>query len=883
MIVAVLLALSVGGCGDYINTHNAGRESTRIIKDLRRVETAPEPNIPLPHFFTAPPKIIEQTVGGNLEYKLFYFCQHHTSPELQGIVNTQFASQLFDAKGKSTRVADYNVSANPATNQLIVRCPAREDAESVLDFLREVDVPPVQVKISCLISEIYADKTLDWETTLAIQNLLGEGIQAMPAGQKFGDAIQTLVTEPYTPAAFPGGSLRELGRSKMGLEIGYLSRNQNFLAMVDTLESEGYLKILMNPTLEVINGKQAKVLSSQMVPLQTTYLQSANSDLFQTRQEYEDVVDSLTITPHVFGDGYIGLETSILLGSKLTPEGIKQVPIITKKQIENKENRIRPGESLIIGGLRKVERRDVFRGIPGLKDIPLLGVMFSGRDFEERAVETIFILTPTISTGGIPREEMIDEVKKQRGEPTKDDEESGLDPFGSKARKKVEERILDEAEQARLEAEAEKAVARNATREAEDRIEKAESETEIAKIRSERTVAEAQKMIADANEAKADAVAKAQAADAAKAAADKATADAAKVQAEAQKATADAVAKVKAAEAAQAEAAKVAADATKTKEEAVAAKTAADALAKAAEDAKSEADAKAKAADEAKVAADKAIVDATQTKKEAEESKAQADAKAKEAEKATAEALQIKGEAEETKAQADAKAKAAEEAKAEADVKAKAAEAAIADAEARAKVADRAVAEAEKVIGKSSEQAEGDDDGATAKAEKSPPEGENSDGEVPKGDPNKPVPAKPDEEGDSTVAKEKSEPKKNSATPEQSAGGGDIMVKPGSDENKSTLEAGEQNSEKPTAKEPAAAGDQNKADSANSEAGVSKGEASDQRISTEKGEIKTAKAGSGDKPATVPKITQDEAGKPKPESEGPMSRFLILVLSVLSL
>jgi len=883
VIVAVLVTLSVGGCGDYINSNNAGIEAARIIKKLRKVELAPEPNVPLPYFFTASPKILEQTVGGNLEYKLFYFGQHHTSAELQGIVNTQFASQLFDAKGKSTRKPDYNVSSNPATNQLIVRCPAREDTESVLDFLREVDVPPIQVKISCLISEIYADKTLDWETTLAIQDLLGEGIQAMPAGQRFGDAIQTLLTEPETPAAFPGGSMRELGRSKMGLEIGYLSHSGNFLAMVDTLESEGYLKILMNPTLEVINGKQAKVMSSQMVPLQETYLHSAQSDFFSTRTEYEDVVDSLTITPHVFADGYIGLETSILLGSKLTPEGIKQVPIITKKEIEVKENRIRPGESLIIGGLRKVERRDVFRGIPGLKDIPLLGILFSGRDFEERAVETIFILTPTISTGGIPREEMLDDVRRQRGESTKDDEDSGLDPFGSRARKKEEERILEDAEEARLEAEAEKAVARNATREAEDRIEKAESETEIAKNRSKRTVAEAQKMIADAAAAKTEADAKAKAADAAKAAADKATADAAKVKAEAAKATADAAAKVKASEAAQAAAAKVAADATKTKEEAAAAKAAADALAQAAEKAKSDADTKAQAADAAKVAAEKALADATETKKEAEDAKAQADAKVEAAEKATAEALQIKGEAEETKAQADAKAQAAEEAKAQADVKAKAAEAAIADAEARAKVADRAVAEAEKVIGKSSEEPKEDDDSATAKAEESPPEGEKSDGEVPKGDPNKPVPTKPDEDSDTAVAKENPEPKDNSTTPEESAEGGDIIIKPGSDENKSTLEVGEQNSGQPMAKEPAEAVEQNKADSANSEAGVSKGEASAPRVSTEKGEIKTAKAGSGDKPAILPKIAQDEAGKPKPVSEGARSRFLILVLSVLSL
>ncbi|HLB74220.1 MAG TPA: hypothetical protein VJJ98_09390 [Sedimentisphaerales bacterium] len=785
MVLGAMVALSVGGCADYINTNNAGMESTRIIKNLRKVETAPEPNVPLPYFFKAPPKILEQTVGGHVEYKLFYFCQHHTSPEMQEIVHTGFASELFDEKGKSTRVIDYNVFANPATNQLIVRCPAREDAEAVLDFLREADVPVVQVKIKCLVSEIYADKTLDWETTLAIDNLV------QPTGLPFGDAIRTLVEEPGTPAAFPGASLRELARERMGLQVGYLSSSENFMAMVDTLESEGYLKILMNPTLEVVNGKQAKILSSQKVPLQETYLTSGNNAQWvERRTEYEDVVDSLTITPHVYGDGYIGLETSILLGSKLTPEGIKQVPIITKKQIDNKENRIRPGESLVIGGLRKVERRDVLRGIPGLKDIPLLGVLFSGRDFEERAVETIFILTPTISTGGIPREEMIEEVKRKRGEST-DDEEAGLDPFGTNARDKEEERILEDAEEARLEAEAEKAVARDATREAADRIEKAESETEIAKGRSARMVAEAQKMIAEAAAARTEAVAKGKAADEAKAAADKAIADAATVKAEAEKAVADAAAKVKAAEVAQAEAAKVAADATKTKEEAAKAKADAEAIAKAAETAKGEADSKAKAADEAKLAADKAVADAAQTKKEAEEAKTQAEAKAKAAEAATADALNVKTEA-----------------------------------EAKADAADRAVAEAEKIIGKSpaESQPEQDNGDGSAKAEDSPaPEDQKPAAEGANDDPNKPAPAKPAEDGDAAVAKEKSEPVQNSTPAEEGGKGGDIIIKPAPDENKSTLQTTDEHAEPLTAKESGEASEQNKVNSSsNSEAGVSK-------------------------------------------------------------
>ncbi|MHC4741242.1 MAG: type II secretion system protein GspD [Planctomycetota bacterium] len=874
-IVAVLVTLSVGGCGDFTTPKTAAVESTRIIKDLRRVDPRPEPNVPLPSFFTAPPKIMEQNVGGKLEYKLFYFCQHHTSPELQAIVNTGFASILYDAKQKSTRVVDYNVHANAATNQLIVRCPTRDDAEAVLDFLREVDVPPVQVKISCLISEVYADKTLDWETTIAIQDLLGEGLTAVPTGQPFGTAIPDIIADPDTIAAFPGGSLRELARARMGLQIGYLSHSENFLAMVDTLESQGYLKVLMNPTLEVVNGKQAKVMSSQRVPVTTTYLRSGNSDLFETRLEYQDVVDSLTITPHVFADGYVGLETDILLGSKLTPEGIKQVPIVTKKQIQNKENRIRPGESLVIGGLRKSERRDVLRGVPILKDIPLLGILFSGRDFEERAVETIFVLTPTISTGGKPREEVVDDIKRRRGEPTGDDEDTGIDPFGSKARAKAEERMLEEAEEARLEAEAEKAIARSATRDAEFRIERAESEVALAKSRSARTVAKAQKMIEEAHAAKTEAEAKAKAADEAKAAADKATAEAAKVKADAAKATADAAAKVKAAEKAQADAAKIAADATKSKAEADEARADADALAKAAEKAKAEAEAKAKAADEAKEAADKAIADAAATKDAAEKAQAEADAKIKAAEEATADALQIKTNAVAAKAEAAAKVKAAEEAKAEAEAKAKAAEEARAAFEAKAAAADRAVAEAEKIIGgPASDPNEGAE--GTAKAEEPAPEGEEPSGEGVETDPNKPVPAKDDEQEDTVVAKDKPEAAPKSTPLDSNKG--DMLAKP-VEENRSTLDSGDKVAEKPTAKQVGELSEQApvKPSGESGQAKVAK-----PFTSTEKVETDIAKADLGD-PKVVSKKMQGEAAKPEPEVEDPRTRLLMLVLSALSL
>jgi len=568
-----MVLLWTGGCESA-----AKRQVDQTIRRLGKIEPVPDINIPVPQVYKTPPEIVEQTVGGSTEYKLFYFCQYHTSDELKKILHEQFAVRIFNEKGKSTTVQDYTVTSNPATNQLIVRCPLREDIDAVLDVLQRADVPPIQVRIDCIISEIYADKTLDWETSVLIEELFGEQFWAGPGARPFGESVSELLKELESKTgvlpAFPGASLRDLARSRMGLQMGYW-KTKRYMALLDILESHGYLKILMNPTLEVVNGKTAIVSSSQKVPLQQTFLHSAQSEFYTVKTEYEDVVDSLEITPHVFADGYIGLETKIILGSKLTPEGVKQLPIITKKEIENKENRIRQGESLVIGGIRKTEKRDVVRGIPGLKDVPWLGVLFSGRDFEERVVETMFILTPTISTGGIPNQEMIEKLRKKHETPSS---AGDLDLLGSKARQKEQERKAQEAEQARIEAEAQKTQARHTIREAQEQVRKAEAEALRARDELNRVIAEAEKI-------KAEAEAKAKAAEEARATAEKATKDAAKTKTEAEKLAE--------------EAKKAKIEAEKAKAAAEKARAQAEAKAKAAEQARKEAEAGKKAGPEA--------------------------------------------------------------------------------------------------------------------------------------------------------------------------------------------------------------------------------------------------------------------------------------------
>ncbi len=403
----------VGGCGDFFTQKPTELQTEQIFRELSEIKIIPDVDRPLPADYTAAPKIIPEKDG----VKLFYFTRHHRPDVLAELITEQLG---------------YQVSRNSATNQMIIKCPSAPKAESVLTFLNEVDVMPIQVKVDCLISEIFADVTMDYETDALITDLFGEGI--------------TL------DSFLPGASLRDPARSTIGMKAG-ISRDE-FDALIDILESRGYAKILMHPVVEVVNGTTTRIETKERVPIQEQVL--SGGDIITTIK-YTDVIDYLDVTPQVYADGTIGLKTSAGIGSRTIPEGVSQAPIITSRAIDSQENRLKKGQSLVIGGIRKTERTSVIRGVPFLKDIPLLGLAFSSKDFEDRAKEILFIITPSISGYGESHPQLVEQIREKHAMPEYKPtlEELFTDPFGSSAYTRQIERQIARSELELLEAKSE--------------------------------------------------------------------------------------------------------------------------------------------------------------------------------------------------------------------------------------------------------------------------------------------------------------------------------------------------------------------------------------------------------------------------------------------
>jgi pilus assembly protein CpaC len=86
-----------------------------------------------------------------------------------------------------------------------------------------------------------------------------------------------------------------------------------------------------------------------------------------------------------------------LVGTTVTANGQTSVlPSITTRRASTTVQ-LRDGESFVIGGLIKSNVTEAVRALPGLGDIPILGVLFRSTAFQAERTELVFVVTPHLA------------------------------------------------------------------------------------------------------------------------------------------------------------------------------------------------------------------------------------------------------------------------------------------------------------------------------------------------------------------------------------------------------------------------------------------------------------------------------------------------------
>ncbi len=188
-----------------------------------------------------------------------------------------------------------------------------------------------------------------------------------------------------------------------GLKGIDLSKTSNYqLSFPSTflqfLETDADTRIIAQPRLRGVGSEDIKYLVGQKVPVpQTTFTPIAAGGVSQqpvVNYQYQDVGIDVKIKPRIHQEKEVTLELEIKITS-LAGTGIADIPIIATREVKN-VIRLKDGETNLLAGLLRDEERKSLKGIPGLKDVPFLGALFSNTDTTIEQTDVILTITPYI-------------------------------------------------------------------------------------------------------------------------------------------------------------------------------------------------------------------------------------------------------------------------------------------------------------------------------------------------------------------------------------------------------------------------------------------------------------------------------------------------------
>lgn len=159
-----------------------------------------------------------------------------------------------------------------------------------------------------------------------------------------------------------------------------IKKSNEFYGVLQFLDKNDITKIKASPFLVAKNNTQVNFSSVKNLPFlsnTSTYTQSAVQT--QNTYEYRDVGLKLTLKPVVVGD-MIDVDLNLIYENLLST-GDSLTPKTSKKELKS-NYRLRKGEIIVLSGINQSTNIEVKKGIPVLKDIPILQYIFSTKNKE---------------------------------------------------------------------------------------------------------------------------------------------------------------------------------------------------------------------------------------------------------------------------------------------------------------------------------------------------------------------------------------------------------------------------------------------------------------------------------------------------------------------
>lgn len=220
--------------------------------------------------------------------------------------------------------------------------------------------------------------------------------------RKFGIPVlkdsTSLILEPIIKVQI---TVVEINRSfvqKYGIKFGSTlvsevlptNKIKSFEAELHAMEASGNGRLLASPNILCKSGKEADFWAGGEIPIKTSSRYS-NNIIWKKYGIY------LKVRPKADYLGRISVSLQTEVSALDSSSAIDGVPGITTNRVSSYFD-LPETKVIALSGLLKEVEGQSYDGLPGLSRLPILGPLFSSRDFREKRTELIIFVKPEVMT-----------------------------------------------------------------------------------------------------------------------------------------------------------------------------------------------------------------------------------------------------------------------------------------------------------------------------------------------------------------------------------------------------------------------------------------------------------------------------------------------------
>jgi general secretion pathway protein D len=301
------------------------------------------------------------------------------------------------AGANASTTDEIRIIPDNANNSLLIYATESED-ERISAMLDKIDISPVEVRIDATIAEVDLTGALQYGTQFFFKS---GGI----------NAVLSEGTSSALATNFPGFVLSGHGGDAAPLAI-------------TLLQSVTRVNVLSSPELMVLDGQAASLQVGDLVPYlsQTSQSTLTSGAPVINSIDYRETGVILQVTPHVGSDGLVTLDVAQEVSAvqpSVTTAGISS-PTFSDRAVTSRVA-IQDGQTIGLAGLISDSDSHQNQGIPYLKNVPLLGDLFSTQNNQRTRTELLVLITPhvirTSSDAAALTTDLRDELPSAAGVP----------------------------------------------------------------------------------------------------------------------------------------------------------------------------------------------------------------------------------------------------------------------------------------------------------------------------------------------------------------------------------------------------------------------------------------------------------------------------------